>query len=134
MKASDSVNSLTELNPREVEEKTCFICLSSDLEQGEPLVDSKLLRNCGCKFAVHPVCWNEWMKSKSDYDCPICHKASMQRIHIQPNPVLTIGLDELRIIMHQERNTYRYPLIRCFACLAVTAMTSVFIVAIMKWG
>ena len=134
MKASDSVNSLTELNPREVEEKTCFICLSSDVEQGEPLVDSKLLRNCGCKFAVHPACWNEWMKSKSDYDCPICHKASLQRIHVPPNPVLAISVLELRAIAQHELRAQRYSMLKCCSCLIVTAVTSLLITALLKWG
>lgn len=89
MKTSDSTNSLTELNPSGIPEKSCFICLSDEHENGEPLVDSKLLRNCGCKFSVHPACWNEWMKGKSDYDCPICRKDSMLRIKIPPNPVMT---------------------------------------------
>ena len=86
MKASDSVNSLTELNTSQ-EQHTCFICLEEDI-LGNPLVTSKLLRNCGCRFFVHASCWNEWIKNKTDYDCPICHKASMLKIHIPPNPVL----------------------------------------------
>lgn len=90
MKASDSVNSLTELTQPE---KSCFICLSSDLEQGEPLVDSVMLRNCGCKFSVHPACWNQWMVGKSDFDCPLCRKNSMLRTKIPPNPVLSVIIE-----------------------------------------
>ena len=74
MKASDSSNSLAALNP---DDPTCFICLEIENELAEPLVDSSLLRNCGCKFHVHPFCWNKWMESKSPYDCPICHKKSL---------------------------------------------------------
>jgi hypothetical protein len=80
MKASDSTNSLTGLTEHiglEVEEKTCFICLDDMNDKHEPLVDSSLLRTCGCSFKVHPACWNEWMKGKSDYDCPICRKKSL---------------------------------------------------------
>lgn len=91
MKASDSVNSLTELTGVE---KSCFICLETDMVNGEPLVDSKLLRNCGCIFSVHPACWNEWLKGKSDYDCPICRKDSMLRIKMPPNPVMAIAYVE----------------------------------------
>jgi hypothetical protein len=58
--------------------------LSNDIEEGEPLVDSTLLRNCGCKFSVHPACWNAWLKGKSDFDCPICHKASLQKVGTLP--------------------------------------------------
>lgn len=90
MKASDSVNSLTELTK---EGDTCFICLE-EASLGFPLVDSKILRNCGCKFHVHTSCWNEWIKNKSDYDCPICHKASMLKINIPPNPVLVFQVHE----------------------------------------
>lgn len=80
MKASDSVNSLTALNP-DVEQPDdffhCFICLDELNDRQEPLVPSSMLRTCGCDFKVHPACWNEWMKGKSDYDCPICRKKSL---------------------------------------------------------
>jgi E3 ubiquitin-protein ligase DOA10 len=123
MKASDSVNSLTELNPHE---KSCFICLSSDLEEGEPLVDSKLLRNCGCNFAVHPACWNEWMKDKSDYDCPICRKDSMMRIKIPPNPVLVFSTRE-------EPRPF-CSLLKAAACLVFTVGAICLVIAIVLWG
>jgi hypothetical protein len=83
MKGSDSTNSLTELTGRD----ECFICLAVENEKEEPLVSSKLLRTCGCKFFVHPACWNVWLKDKTDYDCPICRKDSILRINIPPNPV-----------------------------------------------
>ena len=123
MKASDSTNSLTELNPHE---KSCFICLSSDLEEGEPLVDSKLLRNCGCTFAVHPACWNEWMKDKSDYDCPICRKDSMMRIKIPPNPVL--------VFAHREEPRPIYRLLKGAVCLLFIVGTVFLVMAIVLWG
>ncbi len=80
MKASDSTNSLTGLTEHvevQMEENGCFICLEELNENREPLVDSSLLRTCGCRFKVHPACWNEWMKGKTDYDCPICRKKSL---------------------------------------------------------
>ena len=77
MKASDSTNSLTGLTEHIAEEQTCFICLEILSLNQEPLVDSSLLRTCGCQFKVHPACWNEWMNGKSDYDCPICRKKSL---------------------------------------------------------
>ena len=74
MKQSDSTNSLTELNK---DDPTCFVCLEIHT-QDLPLVDSAILRSCGCKFSVHAPCWNEWIKEgKSDYDCPICKKRSL---------------------------------------------------------
>lgn len=126
MKASDSVNSLTELNPNEGSGPSCFICLSEDLEQGEPLVDSKLLRNCGCRFSVHPACWNEWIKAKSDYDCPICHKASMMRIHIPPNPVLAVA--------YEEEPVKRWSALKLVGCLSVCAVSGFLVGAIVQWG
>jgi hypothetical protein len=123
MKASDSVNSLTELTSPE---KSCFICLGNDLEQGEPLVDSKLLRNCGCKFEVHPACWNEWLKGKSDYDCPICRKDSMMRIKIPPNPVMAIH--------YQEERPQRSIVCKVFGCAVTTILTGVLVTAITQWG
>jgi E3 ubiquitin-protein ligase DOA10 len=123
MKASDSVNSLTELNPSE---PSCFICLSTDIEEGEPLVDSKLLRNCGCKFHVHPACWNQWMKSKSDYDCPMCHKSSMMRINIQPNPVLNI--------VYQEEQRSAPTKIKLLLCMVILGITCLLVASIVLWG
>ena len=124
MKASDSTNSLTELQPSE---PSCFICLSSESETSEPLVPSQMLRTCGCKFVVHPACWNEWMKEKSDYDCPICRKDSMLRIKIPPNPVLNI--------VYQERvETQTLSPCRVVSGLVFVAVVSVLIVAIVKWG
>jgi hypothetical protein len=73
MKSSESKNSLAELNPPE---PICFICL----EESSPnaaLIDSSLLRSCGCKFYTHAECWNTWRRDKSDYDCPYCSKRSL---------------------------------------------------------
>jgi len=89
MKASDSTNSLTELT-EVVTEVDCFICLEHEHESGEPLVNSNMLRTCGCKFVVHPQCWNKWIKNKSDWDCPICHKKSLQTPNIPPSPSISI--------------------------------------------
>lgn len=86
MKPSDSTNSLTALT-EVVSEIDCFICLEpSPNDLGEPLVDSILLRRCGCKFRVHPACWNEWMKGKNDWDCPICRRESIN-VPVSPLPV-----------------------------------------------
>ncbi len=90
MKASDSTTSLTELTGRD----ECFICLSIENDKEEPLVDSKLLRTCGCKFFVHPACWNEWLKDKTDYDCPICRRQSIFRINVPPNPVFLVEMPQ----------------------------------------
>ena len=90
MKGSDSTNSLTELTGRD----ECFICLSVENDKEEPLVSSKLLRTCGCKFFVHPECWNEWIKGKTDYDRPICRRQSVYRVNIPPNPVYLVEMPE----------------------------------------
>lgn len=102
MKGSDSVNSLTELTGGHQDGNTCFICLE-EASLGLPLVDSKLLRNCGCTFHVHAECWNIWIKNKTDFDCPICHRASMLKIHIPPNPVIAFQEQ-----LPSERNYKRY--------------------------
>ncbi len=123
MKASDSVNSLTELT---VDEKTCFICLETHHESGEPLVDSKLLRTCGCVFAVHPTCWNAWLKGKSDYDCPICRKASLLRIKVPPNPVMNL--------VYEEERRPRYPAMPIAICCGVSVLASILLTAVILWG
>jgi hypothetical protein len=93
MKASDSVNSLTALNESPEEAlQTCFICIEELNEKQEPLVDSSLLRTCGCRFKVHPECWNAWMKDKTDYDCPICRKKSLL-LKGPPTPAIP-GIEE----------------------------------------
>jgi hypothetical protein len=89
MKQSGSSNSLAALNP---DDPACLICLEIENELAEPLVESKNLRNCGCKFSVHPFCWNKWMESKTPYDCPICHKKSMLSTGPPtPGPVMEPG-------------------------------------------
>jgi E3 ubiquitin-protein ligase DOA10 len=126
MKASDSTNSLTELTQSQ-DDKSCFICLESgNNETGEPLVDSKLLRNCGCRFSVHPLCWNIWIKEKSDYDCPICHKDSMLRMKMPPNPVLSVVYEE----QAPRRNAFK----SIIGCLVCSTAFSFLITAIVLWG
>lgn len=127
MKASDSVNSLTELNPSEVSDPSCFICLDTEGVDGEPLVDSKIVRNCGCKFSVHPACWNEWMKGKTDYDCPICRKDSMLRIKIPPNPVLAFD------VPREPPSTFS---IWCKGAATLICLTGggLLVAAIVSWG
>lgn len=127
MKASDSVNSLTELNPSETNEKICFICLGDNDSSDEPLVDSKIVRNCGCKFSVHPACWNEWLKGKTDYDCPICRKDSMLRIKIPPNPVLALDY-------HEPPAASAGKCCRFLVCSVFSIGAVFLIIAIVKWG
>ena len=86
MKTSSSRNSLDELAQND---PTCFLCLELINEIGEPLIDGRMLRKCGCVFHVHPSCWNKWLSSgKSEFDCPICRRASIT-ITIPDEPPLT---------------------------------------------
>lgn len=121
MKASDSVNSLTALN-ESVEEglQTCFICIEELNEKLEPLVDSSLLRTCGCRFKVHPACWNAWMKDKTDYDCPICRKKSLT-MKGPPTPPVP-GIEEWPRTINPKRYMY-YCLVFIFVVAAAGLMT-----------
>jgi hypothetical protein len=123
MKGSDSTNSLTELTGRD----ECFICLAVENEKDEPLVSSKLLRTCGCKFFVHPACWNVWLKDKTDYDCPICRKDSILRIHIPPNPVFYAEGHEL---VPERRWCTKYQLF--FTCILVIFAIALLVSLIQK--
>jgi hypothetical protein len=126
MKASDSANSLTALYPDEPE---CFVCLESDNnDKNEPVVHSSILRTCGCKFMVHPICWNEWIKDKTDFDCPICRKDSVVRLRI-PNPVLAIEYreDQSSLFQRNMRGTL------C-GCLLVSIVFTILIISIILWG
>ena len=105
MKQSLSTTSLTALTEANLE-RECFICLDIANESGEPLVDSSILRTCGCKFVVHPDCWNKWMVEKSDWDCPICHKKSLNTPSVPPNPVLTFVTEEPFILCEYSVYTY----------------------------
>ncbi len=122
MKASDSANSLTALYPDEPE---CFVCMdSNNNEKNEPVVHSSLLRTCGCKFMVHPTCWNEWMKGKTDYDCPICRKDTLVKFRgIPPNPVLTVVIQEDGRTWAQRNPTYffcsTWLVVCCILCITV---------------
>ena len=78
MKSSPSTSSLDGLTKND---PTCFVCLELTNDVGEPLVDGRMLRRCGCAFHVHPICWNSWLSSgKYDFDCPICRRASLHII------------------------------------------------------
>ena len=100
MKQSSSTSSLTTLNP---DDPTCFICLESyDIEKGEELVNSSTLRTCGCKFNVHPTCWNHWMKDKTDYDCPICRRKSIDSNNY-PTPAMVIASGRPSVIDYGHR-------------------------------
>lgn len=78
MKTSSSTSSLDGLTQND---PTCFLCLELTNDIGEPLVDGKMLRRCGCAFHVHPACWNSWLASgRGDFDCPICRKSSLRII------------------------------------------------------
>jgi len=117
MKNSSSTTSLTDLiTVKDVDE--CFICLESTNEKDEPLIDGSLMRSCGCKFMVHPDCWNQWMKDKSDFDCPICRRDSAGKA--LPPPPLNPAANTFPII-----NTNSY-----YKYLCILALFSVVIVII----
>jgi len=123
MKGSDSTNSLTGLT--EVKEKECFICLEDDNKGHAPLVDSKLLRRCGCRFFVHPDCWNTWMKEKTEFDCPICHRESI-KLNIRPTPTL-----EFEAHSTETRHISK----KAIACICLFSfITIILLVSIILWG
>jgi hypothetical protein len=62
MKNSDSVNSLTALDP------TCIICLSDT-----DLISSQEPKICQCVFHYHLNCLNTW-HTKHSAQCPLCRK------------------------------------------------------------
>jgi hypothetical protein len=89
MKPSTSTTSLTELTAV-TPENECFACLELVHESGAALVESSKYTTCGCRFHVHPVCWNQWIREKKAISnlefpfCPICRKNSQ---HPSPPPV-----------------------------------------------
>ena len=89
MKPSTSTTSLTELTAV-TPDNECFACLELVHESGAALVDSSKYTTCGCRFHVHPVCWNQWIREKKAVSnlefpfCPICRKNSH---HPSPPPV-----------------------------------------------
>ena len=111
MKASDSTNSLSALNPdpEQANSSECFICLDTEHESGEPLVDSSLLRNCGCQFKVHPICWNQWMKDKTEWDCPICRKKSVAS-NKPPTPIF-VAVEEWSQQRREKKYKYMFAIV-----------------------
>lgn len=109
MKTSDSKNSLAELNP---DEPTCFICLEEG-NQDFPLIQSSLLRSCGCKFFVHADCWNTWRKDKSDYDCPYCSRRSL---HISI-PMTAPFQQNYAVHLTDEQTTFKRKIIKTILVL-----------------
>jgi hypothetical protein len=67
------------------------------------------------------------MKGKTDYDCPICRKDSMQRLKVPPNPVLMVVYEE-----HRPAPTVT-PLRACI-CSGLLVFTAMMVTAIVKWG
>ena len=82
MRQYPSTNSLSELVKSN---DPCFICLEDEKNSlGEDLLNSHSLRGCGCKFMVHPSCWDLWAQTKTDFDCPICGKYILEVIGHSP--------------------------------------------------
>jgi hypothetical protein len=80
MKASDSATSLTQLTGS-AEEPVCLFCADpDDQESGKTLVKSSAIQTCGCKFATHLSCWNEYLHKETpaprtnQMACPLCRK------------------------------------------------------------
>jgi hypothetical protein len=126
MKSSDSKNSLADLNPPE---EICFVCMGSREDSHEPLVISSILRTCGCKFHVHPSCWNQWMRDKTDYDCPICRRESLLRIRVPPNPVLMMEVPQE---VPRARNYQLY--IYLAVCIVVATLLGIAFTLLFKKG
>ena len=69
MKTSSSSNSLMNLEL----DRECFICLDPEINRfGEHVMHPFIIKQCGCKFTVHPICWREWMRARNM--CPICRR------------------------------------------------------------
>lgn len=96
MKPSTSTTSLTELTAV-IPENECFACLELVHESGAALVESSKYTTCGCRFHVHPVCWNQWTREKREVSnlefpfCPICRKNS-QHPSLPPMTEFSISL------------------------------------------
>jgi hypothetical protein len=114
MKNSDSKNSLAELNPPE---PLCFICLE-EASPDAPLIESSLLRSCGCKFFTHADCWNTWRKEKSDYDCPYCGKRSLHMSIPMTAPFQQVYTSELNTPSSKKRKIF-------LACLTLSVICTV---------
>ena len=119
MKNSDSKNSLAELNPPE---PICFVCLEESSADA-PLVQSSLLRSCGCKFYTHTECWNTWLKDKSDYDCPYCSKRSMHLSSPMTAPFQQDYTQQIRSLESQEFCNWKKMLLFFLFAIIILAFT-----------
>jgi len=87
MKASSSSNSLMNLEL----DKECFICLDSTQNMvGEHVMHPFIIKQCGCKFTVHPRCWREWMRARNM--CPICRRPIT--IRATPPTAIVVEIEE----------------------------------------
>lgn len=119
MKNSDSKNSLAELNPQE---PTCFICL----EEGSPdfpLLQSSLLRSCGCKFFTHTDCWNKWRKDKTDHDCPYCGRRSLHLSLPMTAPLQQDYTRQMQELQRGGRKKYIFPCLLFVVLLCILVPT-----------
>ena len=89
MKASSSSNSLSDLN----QDRECFICLDSAPNMiGEHVLNPFTLKQCGCRFSVHPRCWREWIRARNM--CPICRRPITMIQIPQPSEFIEVEGDD----------------------------------------
>jgi len=126
MKASTSTTSLTALT-EVVSESECFICLDSE----NPLVNSSVLRKCGCKFLVHNDCWYKWSKGKDEWACPICNRNTPV---VNTNTIVNIRPVTSTLItsLHEEMSAIR-PFYQYYAGVVCIFCTLVMLCAIIYY-
>ena len=121
MKSSDSKNSLAELNPPE---PICFVCLE-DGNPDMPLIESSLLRSCGCKFHTHAECWNKWRLGKTDADCPYCGRRTIHLLIPMTAPFQKDYTAEVAAFPHR-RCSYKKIIAVVLVCLFLAFLIAAF--------
>ena len=117
MKASNSSNSLMNLEL----DKECFICLDSAPNRfDEHVMHPFTLKQCGCRFTVHPRCWREWMRARNM--CPICRRPIM-KIRVPPPTAIVVEVEDTEII---QKNSILC-MITCIVIVIVITLVFIFV-------
>jgi hypothetical protein len=100
-------------------DKECFICLDSTPNMvGEHVMHPFIIKQCGCKFTVHPRCWREWMRARNM--CPICRRPIT--IRATPPTAIVVEVEDTEII---QKNSI-ICMITCIVIVLVITLVFIF--------
>ena len=95
----------------------CLLCL-------DPVPSLTALNRvqCACELTVHDACLQKWYETKSQIECPICHKVS---VPLEPTVVTVVTVFPVEVSNNRSNNKVRDVGIGCL---------SIVVLIIIIWG